>query len=495
MNERTCDLITLSPAWVSATKGVEVPVALMSEQLGLRVAELRAGLRTGNLEGLDLQADDQGLAVLSRLCFELSTLFVAEDSFLREAAAAYDLVSGLSWPSDQFGERNEILTQFALMAWRCSREIGTVRATLGWESKYRSAFSHPSAASECLECFLATDVSERSDQLIEAMFCDVSAVFGVLELLQTYRDVCPAKAATESSFLYRWMSERGSFRSENERNYLLGVAAMLVGTNCRSLGRRASAAEWFTTAHSCFRKLRNSDPELAKLEYGRLTLSYERRQYDRVISEMPLLLARFRALGMDAEVAKCEFVEAMALKECGNEEGALFKLLDMEKSLSESDPCRLLGGVIAKIGELYSAKGQHREAMHAYKRALPLLRGSGRLDMLANLKGTVAETCRDMGNFRTAIDLYREAIGEYAKLEMTSFAAYSRILLAETLLLAGYPSEAEIEILAALPTIEREQMVEDGCAALNLLRESVYQCKTDESSLRVLCERMNGNRR
>src|SRR5712691_2888996 len=111
--------------------------------------------------------------------------------------------------------------------------------------------------------------------------------------------------------------------------------------------------------------------------------------------------------------------------------------------------------------------------MQKYQRALPLLLGSSRPSMVAGLKGTLGEACRDMGDFGTAIDLYREAISDYGELSMGTYAAYLRIVLAETLLLAGRPREAEIEILAAIPTIEKERMVEEGFAALNLLRESV----------------------
>ena len=74
---------------------------------------------------------------------------------------------------------------------------------------------------------------------------------------------------------------------------------------------------------------------------------------------------------------------------------------------------------------------------------------------------------------------------------MNTMAAYLRIVLAETPLLAGRPREAEIEILAAIPTIEREGMVEEGFAALKLLRESVHQSATDVASLRALRESMN----
>jgi hypothetical protein len=60
--------------------------------------------------------------------------------------------------------------------------------------------------------------------------------------------------------------------------------------------------------------------------------------------------------------------------------------------------------------------------------------------------------------------------------------------LAQTLLEAGQPREAEWQILAALPTIDEEKMVPEGFAAVALLRESVRQRKTDPKALLELRE-------
>jgi tetratricopeptide (TPR) repeat protein len=183
----------------------------------------------------------------------------------------------------------------------------------------------------------------------------------------------------------------------------------------------------------------------------------------------------------------------MALKESGSLHDALAKFLALEQRLLKSDPSRLLGAVLSKIGELYSSRGWDHEAMAQYQRALPLLRRSDRPAMVADLKASVGETCRNKGSFATAIDLFREAISDYGEMSMITLATYTRVVLAETLLLTGRPREAEIEILAAIPTIEKERMVEEGFAALNFLRESVLQCETDMTSLRALRKRMKGN--
>lgn len=491
MTESIRDVVKLIPAWIAATQSLDIPV-LAEQTLAQCVVELRGSLRDGTWEGFNLEADDQVLAVLSRLCFEFSKSPFPGNSTLREATAAHELVSKLSWPGDLLGERNEILSQLALVAWRFSRQYGTTETMLAWEKRYRKAFARPSAERDCLDQFLSTKASERSAQFTAEVLSDVRALFGICELLQGYRDTLPAKAATDASIFYEWITERGRML-ESEKSYFLGMLALLAGSSHRFLGKREIAANWFDRAHCFFSKVRNAEPELAKLAYGQLTLSYELRQFELVLREIPFLLERLQRLELEDEEIKCLFLEGMALKESGRPGAALAKFLILKQRLFESDPCRLLGGVLSRIGDLFSARGWHQAAMEMYQIALPRLRKSGRPSLLADLKATVGETCRDMGKFATAIDLYRDAISDYAELSLDTLAAYLRIVLAETLLLAGRPREAEIEVLAAIPTIERERMVEEGFAALNLLRESVHQCETDVASLRALRERMKGD--
>ena len=492
MSESSQIFVGLIPSWVAATQNVDIPAQPDEEELDRCVVELRSRLRDGTWEEFNLDADDQGLAVLSRLCFELSKPFSVGDSSLSEAAAAHELVSRLAWPTDLFGERNEILSQLALVAWRHSRQFGTTETMLEWERKYRVAFAQPSVERDWLEQFLATKASERSDQLTGEILSDVREMFGICELLQVYRDACPGKAAAEASFFYERV-ERSDSLPGNEKAYFLGALALLAGTTHRLLGLREGAANWLDKARFSFGNLRNAEPELARLAYGHVTLCFEHRKFDLVLRNISHLLGRLQRLGMEEEKTKCLYVEALALKESERPEEALEKFLVLKRLLSESDPCHLLGVVHCKVGNLYSAWGWHHRAMQEYQRALPLLRESGRSCWSADFRGTVAETCRDMGQFAIAIDLFRESLNEYAALSMSTQAAYLRIFLAETLLLAGRPREAEIEILAAIPTIEKEKMVEEGFAALRLLRESVNRSQTDAASLRALRERLNGD--
>ena len=71
---------------------------------------------------------------------------------------------------------------------------------------------------------------------------------------------------------------------------------------------------------------------------------------------------------------------------------------------------------------------------------------------------------------------------------MAIMEARIRLVLAETLLAFGRDTEAEAEILAALPTIQEGKLRPEGVGALFLLRESVRRRKTDSKALRQVLQ-------
>ncbi len=112
--------------------------------------------------------------------------------------------------------------------------------------------------------------------------------------------------------------------------------------------------------------------------------------------------------------------------------------------------------------------------------------------VLAHARGVIAEAFRDQGCLRDAATHYREAIEIYASEGVSGKLAYTRVVLAETLIALGQHEEAEVEILAALPTIEEEQMKPEAGAAVTLLRESIRRRKMDRNALRELRDQLRG---
>jgi hypothetical protein len=110
------------------------------------------------------------------------------------------------------------------------------------------------------------------------------------------------------------------------------------------------------------------------------------------------------------------------------------------------------------------------------------------------MNGVVGECFRQQGSLTDAIAAYREAVQDYAVIGMATWVAYIRVVLAQSLIAADRPREAEWELLAALPTIEEQKMVPEGFAAVALLKESVRRRKTDPNALRELREHLQASK-
>ena len=276
----------------------------------------------------------------------------------------------------------------------------------------------------------------------------------------------------------------------DEKQYFLGESALLAGSAHRALGERDEADLWLDRAEAAFRHTINSAPQMASVSYARLTLHYDRRQYERVFAALPSLISTFENAGMKREVMKCGFLEAMALKESGRREDSRSRLerLHSLPALAESQP--LLGLIAVNLGELLAAEGRGAEAAGLYIEALQNLEGSSQPMTVAHLKAAVAEGLRNEGQFAAASDAYAASIQDYEELGMATQVAYLRIVRAETLIASNRPRQAEWEILAALPTIEEQKMVSEGFAAVALLKESVSRRKTDPNALRELREHL-----
>jgi tetratricopeptide (TPR) repeat protein len=450
MSESLRNFVGLIPSWIAATQNIDIPAQPDEEELDRCVLELRGRLRGGSREDFGLEANDAGLAVLSRLCFELSKPFPIGDSTVCEAVAAHRLVSSLAWPTDLFGERDEILSQLALVARMQSGQVGTVKAMAVWEREY-----------------------------------------GLATLLHDHLDTSPAEVAEEAGELFDSIVESkcptGLF---DERDYLLGQCALTAGAASRQLGKRQDTERWLNRAESRFRRTLNPAPKLAEVAYQRLALKYDSRELEDVLELIPSLTSSYLKLGMRREFSKTEFLRAMTLKNRGRQQeaSAVFNVLANELDASV-DP-QLLGQTLVEVGAFQASEGQYEEALRTYGTAFKLLKEGNRPIFLAHLKASVGETLVQAGQAVLGVESLREAISDYAALSMSTQVAYLRVFLAQVLSNLNRHREAEWEILAALPTIEEQKMVPEGFAAVALLRESVHRRKADPTALRQLREQL-----
>jgi tetratricopeptide (TPR) repeat protein len=335
--------------------------------------------------------------------------------------------------------------------------------------------------------FLQSSAASRSDEFVLDALSDADVLSSLCSTLGELINSSPAVVVDEAVGIYRWLSGRQPRDYFfDERDYFLGEFALLAGASYRMTGRRDEAESWFDRSDANFRHTVAPAPHLARVAYNRLALRYDANRFDDVVELLPSAALTFEKLGMRLERAKCVFLEGMSLKALGRLDEAAARLQPLADD--QSVDAALRGSVLVNLGNLLSMQGNYAGALSRYQDAQPLLEAANRTFALADLKAMFGETLKALGRFDDAIPAYRAAIGDLVGLAMPTRAAYFRVALAEVLIQAAKPREAEWEILAALPTIDEQRMVPEGFAAIALLRESVRQRKTDPKALVELRE-------
>jgi tetratricopeptide (TPR) repeat protein len=352
------------------------------------------------------------------------------------------------------------------------------------------------AAGDLAECagaeaiaFLDLPFDARSDEGIQACFSNSDTTLAVCQLLKARCDSAPAAVAQEAIFAHKWIATSGrGIGVFDEKDYFLGELALIAANAYRQLGRLVEAEKWIDKAEAGFRHTVNPAPLLAAAAFVRLAVRYAATKFEDVLELLPSLIASFERFGMQRELAKSRFLEAAALKETGRLDEAICLLRQLRTAPAVRGETAFLGRVLASLGHHCSEKGEFAEATRFYSEALPALREGGLFGVVAEIKWGVGDAYRAQRLPSKAIGAYREAIGDFEQLGLVGTVSLLHLVIAELLLEVGSHREAEWEVLAALPTLEQEQMLPAGVAAIALLRESVRQRKMDPKALLELRE-------
>ncbi len=362
---------------------------------------------------------------------------------------------------------------------------------LQFPARQTSTAVSPAEALEMAREYLSTAEEDRSENVKEKNLSNCDVLLAICKVLRDGMESSPAVTVTEASFLYRWAANPESAVGVfDEREYVLGEAALIAAKGSRLLGKLGDAERWLDRSDAAFRHIVNPAPSLAGIAFERLALRFAAGRYEETLELLPSLKSSFKKLGMGIENAKAQFLEAIALRFVGREEEHFTLLRDLEQA-SEVRACPSLHGqVLVHIGHHEAASGDFETAARTYEKALPIVMRGNRPVALCELKWAIGDAYRSQGSPRRALESYRAAKSDYQQLGFRAFVTQMSLLIAETLLALGRDREAEWEILSALPAIEEEKMVPEGFAAVALLRESVRRRKTDPNALRELREHL-----
>jgi tetratricopeptide (TPR) repeat protein len=476
--------------WLAVTQAVEVRVGLDADEAARRAPELLRAILDRRLSPESVVLDDDLKQVLSVLVSRLATSISDPEERLHEADAVYQFILRLAWPTDHFGEQQDLLIECAEIGWS---SIGLTLADVEHRrregaSAIRDRKAEPITA---IDEFLATAAEHRDSELTERVYGKPDDLGVLCRNLRGRWEASPINVATEASALYGWLAAPGRrIGLFDELVHFRGEAALIGGVACRFLGRLEDAERWFDRAEFGFRLTVNAGPAMARVAYARLALRYVKGLHADVLESAPSLAANFESLRMCLEAAKCAFLEAKSLQQLGRVEESVLILQRLRQSEQVRGDRGLYGNVLILVGNYCGSVGDFEAAAKVYGEALTVVDQPG---LVASLKWSVGDTYRSQGQLEGAVNAYRSAQRDYAALEMSTYVALVGLVTAETLLALNHPREAEWEILAALPTIEEQKMVPEGFAAVALLKESVRRRQTDPNALRELREHLRAN--
>ena len=334
---------------------------------------------------------------------------------------------------------------------------------------------------------LASSIGERNESFTTSQLEDPELLLSVCDLLQERVENAPAVVRQESEFFYRFVElpERpiGCF---DERDFFLGEFALLTGTVCRILAARGEARKWFDRAEAKFACVQNAASHFGRLAYQRLALRVEERDFDSVLELAPLWVANLQKLELPEDALKCRFLEATAWKETERyaEAERVFNALvgDARRAGNE----RLAAIALQNVFQIHAFRGQVEDAMAAAREVAPIFSRLNNRVGLAKLQLGLGYLLRSQANLLGSIEAYRAAQYQFREIGMRADVASTHLVLADLLLDAAQPAQAEWEVRAALPVIDELQLVPEGIAALSLLRESLRRRQIDRQALRSL---------
>ena len=403
------------------------------------------------------------------------------------AIRLYVEVEKIRWASDLFDERDQILASLAFEAWNECRLAGQFDLMREFEARCEKH----TLRQDLLREFLARPLFEWPERLRSRLLSEPVTLLANVTKLERLRNVAPKRVSEEAPLLRDWLlAGGGSGLREEERGWLASQIAILQSGSLRLLGELGKAKRWLDAATQTFAPLASFDLLKVQAELTMLAISYDGGALEAALAGVPSLRSAADKGRMAIESLKVRFLEANLLKDLGSPL-ALGKFTDLVQTCRARSDSLHLGLCLVKIADLNASQGDITAAMRDLKEAGPLLESAGVAWGIAHLHGTIGEVLRDQGHLEEAIEAYRLSLRTFLSGQFSCRSAYLRIVLAETLILAGREEEALVELIAALPLIERESLAREGVAAVALLREALLRKKTDSVALRILRKQMD----
>jgi tetratricopeptide (TPR) repeat protein len=476
-------------AWLAVTKGEEISVGLTGEEATRRGRLLLESILDGTAAPESIVVDDYFKQVLSVIVALLRERDGQGEAKVRDANAVYQYIRRVSCLDDAFGETADLLVECAETGWAAlgllSREVSRRRETL---LEYPNSSQYKLPAEACDAALRFFELGDRDP------VANRDVILAICGLLRRNLNATPALVMDRGKHAFAFISSLESpLGILDERDYFLGRIAFEIGASFRLSGRANEGEPWLTISESLLKRTVGRELAAAQLGYSRLALALERGEYALVLEQSSVLATVFSRYSAHRWLAKCCLTRGLAFKMLGRLDEALTTFGNIRTSQDLTSEPDLLGHVLGAEGEVHMMSGDLAKAILFYERAMEVLSIVDEPLALGNVKMYIGEAYRQISEHVEALSHFQEGLAIYESRGMAAMSARARILIAETLLAAHRDREAEQFLLAALPSIEDQNMMPEAFAAVVLLKESIRQRKTDRDTLRELREHVDSS--
>jgi hypothetical protein len=432
----------------------------------------------GSCAGLAPLLDSEGneefliqkeLVTLSKLVFRMLTNDLAPQQSLTEAGEIFDRIARCTW-HDPFGERYEICTLLAYIAWGNALKLGNEAEVQEWLRIGDVLIQEEFEAKNSLTALFGLADGERAARLQDFVTSGADAFFALL-VVRNALPIATWKTVAVARELVAWLSNLPAPGLDAiELAALSSELALAIATGTRLLGYRSETRIWLADA----KRLSTGMPK-RKIFKGKL-LAQRLADYcgRNLVTGFPrragVIAAFLTRQGAYHEGLVCRTAAILARKMRGLNDHVHDELIELIDECQYSSEQALLAVYIANLAELKAKEGSPDEALVLLRESVAISYSLGG-SLLSTVMLSLGEIQLITGHAEDAVVSFRASVKRAADCRCSSWLAYSRIWLAEALIFMGQMQEARSELLSALVIAEREVMRPESIHALKLLSD------------------------
>lgn len=472
--EQEHEIVPAIRDWLAATSDVEIPSGLSREEARRRAHELIGAIAAGRVVPDQVDVYDDLKDILWASVEELNEKPRSQPTF-EKCDRVYEFVAALQLENNFLGERDEILHRIARIGWRCAP--GGLKAVL---EDRAAIWEHGDEHRHREVCETADQLAARIEALAGNQVLEVSGIREIYGRLFRLSNIRPGLVAQSSAVLYRILDvHRWCVGRLDDGAHLKATAALVAAIAERQRANWTFCESACARAASAFRGTADFG-DLDRVEVEHLALQLGRGSYREVVVAAPALIER---IVVPRERLKARAVLAWAFigLERPSDARSVLDAALLDPAI-ETDPC-YQATILIVLGNAFSCLGEHSEAMTRFKAAGAILARFPYPSLLGTLTTNIGESLGKAGHVRETLILYRASREIFREIGNPQQLGYLSVLLSEVLILLGRDEEAEEELLAALPLVERFNLRREALAATVLLREVKTRRSSDVKTI------------